>query len=327
VQEAGESEQQEGVVGRGESSSSGETQAGKKIMKDWMKVMNSKEQGRTKLNSNLALRQDVYGSLSSGFHGQQQEGGSISVEWSEEETLKLLEGVELYKDSWSAVTSHVGTKNVRQCLTHFLRLPILDPYLEDQLQKLVDGVVDTERDKEKKREENGRGGSDVNPILTMMTFLSSVVDQDLVGIAMKAVGEEIRERKNNKEADKMQMDESSEKKGEGELWSVVEAEEKEEERKEDGKKIDMEGIVVAASAALGVMQEKAKSMIKKEEMEIEGLVSKIMGEQLKRLEEKLEQFSRLEERQEQERLLLQREKDKLFAEKLEWKRQKLSLAK
>jgi len=43
---------------------------------------------------------------------------------------RLLEGVELYKEDWVKIASHVG-KSQSACLTHFVRLPIEDPFIED----------------------------------------------------------------------------------------------------------------------------------------------------------------------------------------------------
>lgn len=43
----------------------------------------------------------------------------------------LLEALELYKDDWNKVCEHVGSRTQDECILHFLRLPIEDPYLED----------------------------------------------------------------------------------------------------------------------------------------------------------------------------------------------------
>jgi hypothetical protein len=45
-------------------------------------------------------------------------------EWSDQETLLLLEGLEMFGDSWNDIAEHVGSKTVQQCVLHFLRLPI-----------------------------------------------------------------------------------------------------------------------------------------------------------------------------------------------------------
>lgn len=55
----------------------------------------------------------------------------ITRDWTDQETLLLLEALELYKDDWNKVCEHVGTRTQDECILHFLRLPIEDPYLED----------------------------------------------------------------------------------------------------------------------------------------------------------------------------------------------------
>lgn len=51
-------------------------------------------------------------------------------DWTEQETLLLLEALELYRDDWNKVCEHVGSRTQDECVLHFLRLPIEDPYLE-----------------------------------------------------------------------------------------------------------------------------------------------------------------------------------------------------
>ena len=52
-------------------------------------------------------------------------------EWTDQETLLLLEGLEMFKDDWNKVCEHVGSRTQDECILHFLRLPIEDPYLEE----------------------------------------------------------------------------------------------------------------------------------------------------------------------------------------------------
>lgn len=52
-----------------------------------------------------------------------------ATEWSDQEVLLLLEGVEMYEDDWNAIAYHVGTRNRESCIHKFLQLPIEDPYL------------------------------------------------------------------------------------------------------------------------------------------------------------------------------------------------------
>jgi len=55
----------------------------------------------------------------------------MTRDWTEQETLLLLEALEMFKDDWNKVCEHVGTRTQEECILHFLRLPIEDPYLDD----------------------------------------------------------------------------------------------------------------------------------------------------------------------------------------------------
>lgn len=51
--------------------------------------------------------------------------------WTDQETLLLLEAVEIYSDSWNDIAEHVGSKSKAQCIHHFIRLPMEDGLLEN----------------------------------------------------------------------------------------------------------------------------------------------------------------------------------------------------
>ncbi|KAG9440961.1 hypothetical protein H6P81_021126 [Aristolochia fimbriata] len=53
-------------------------------------------------------------------------GGS----WTDQETLLLLEALELYGENWNEIAEHVATKTKTQCMLHFVQMPIEDPFLE-----------------------------------------------------------------------------------------------------------------------------------------------------------------------------------------------------
>lgn len=51
--------------------------------------------------------------------------------WSDQETLLLLEAMEIYNENWNDIADHVGSKSKAQCILHFLRLPMEDGLLEN----------------------------------------------------------------------------------------------------------------------------------------------------------------------------------------------------
>lgn len=51
--------------------------------------------------------------------------------WTDQETLMLLEGLEMYGENWTEISEFVGTKSKAQCISHFIGMPIEDRFLED----------------------------------------------------------------------------------------------------------------------------------------------------------------------------------------------------
>lgn len=103
----------------------------------------------------------------------------MAREWTEQETLLLLEGLEIYRDDWNKICEHVGTRTQDECILHFLRLPIEDPYLEDDggfLGPLAYQPIPF-----------SKSG---NPIMSTVAFLASIVDPRIAASAAKAAMEE-----------------------------------------------------------------------------------------------------------------------------------------
>ncbi|KAL9238196.1 hypothetical protein vseg_012657 [Gypsophila vaccaria] len=51
--------------------------------------------------------------------------------WTDQETLLLLEALELFKENWNEIAEHVATKTKAQCILHFLQMPIEDSFLDE----------------------------------------------------------------------------------------------------------------------------------------------------------------------------------------------------
>lgn len=56
--------------------------------------------------------------------------GLSSGKWTDQETLLLLEALELFKENWSEIAEHVATKTKAQCILHFVQMPIEDSFLD-----------------------------------------------------------------------------------------------------------------------------------------------------------------------------------------------------
>lgn len=56
--------------------------------------------------------------------------GISGGKWTDQETLLLLEALELYKENWNEIAEHVGTKSKAQCILHFVQMPIEDTFVD-----------------------------------------------------------------------------------------------------------------------------------------------------------------------------------------------------
>ncbi|KAI9103259.1 chromatin remodelling factor-like protein [Phlyctochytrium arcticum] len=101
--------------------------------------------------------------------------------WTEQETLLLLEGIELFDEDWNKVSEHVGTRTRDQCVLHFLQLPIEDPYVGAKTGDL--GPLQFHR--------TPFSAAD-NPILSLTAFLASVVEPKVAAAAAKAAIEQLQ---------------------------------------------------------------------------------------------------------------------------------------
>ncbi|XP_026145668.1 SWI/SNF complex subunit SMARCC1b isoform X2 [Carassius auratus] len=123
---------------------------------------------------NFGLRTDIYAKKH-----PKSKGASAGGEWTEQETLLLLEALEMYKDDWNKVSEHVGSRTQDDCILHFLRLPIEDPYLENSEASM--GPLAYQPVPFSQSE---------NPVMSTVAFLASVVDPRVASAAAKAALEE-----------------------------------------------------------------------------------------------------------------------------------------
>ncbi|GLT42774.1 hypothetical protein SLA2020_167580 [Shorea laevis] len=56
--------------------------------------------------------------------------GLSGGKWTDQETLLLLEALELFKENWNEIAEHVATKTKAQCMLHFVQMPIEDAFLD-----------------------------------------------------------------------------------------------------------------------------------------------------------------------------------------------------
>ncbi|KAH7886859.1 SWIRM domain-containing protein [Phlebopus sp. FC_14] len=130
-------------------------------------------------------------------------GHGADNEWSDQEVLLLLEGIEMYDDDWSAIEDHVGTRSAQQCIRKFLALPIEDPYIaaEGDQGPLRWGRIPFEQ-------------AD-NPVMSVVAFLAGVVNPSVASeaakTAMHVLTDTSKETDGEKPTDAKEGDEGHEK--------------------------------------------------------------------------------------------------------------------
>lgn len=110
----------------------------------------------------------------------QAKGAAPGRDWTHQETLLLLEALEMYKDDWNQVADHVGTRTQDECILHFIQLPIQDPYLEETDNGVANSILGPLAYQPIPFSQSG------NPVMSTVAFLASVVDPRIAASAAKA---------------------------------------------------------------------------------------------------------------------------------------------
>lgn len=135
---------------------------------------------KMEIGTDFGLKTDQYDKRNAAL--KKSTAATASRDWTEQETLLLLEGLEMYKDDWNKVCEHVGSRTQDECILHFLRLPIEDPYLEDAAHG--GGALGPLAYQPIPFSNTG------NPIMSTVAFLASVVDPRVAAAAAKSAMEE-----------------------------------------------------------------------------------------------------------------------------------------
>ena len=271
---------------------------------------------------------------STGANGVHQAVGTgADDDWTDQEILLLLEGVELFDDDWSAIEEHVGTRSAQQCIRKFLQLPIEDPYIaaEGNMGPLRFARVPFEQ-------------AD-NPVMSVVAFLAGVINPGVAAEAAKTALHELTD--GDKEAGEKEDGDATA--GEGE-------EKKDEKMEEDGSKevgtanavpategqtdemqvdshaggesavqkaaksIPHSRVVRAADMAIKSAAKAAGALADAEEMQIRTTLASLIKLTLTKLELKTAQFEELEELLEEERKTLESARMALVNERVNLKR-------
>lgn len=273
--------------------------------------------------------------------------------WTDQETLLMLEGLELYDEDWNLVAEHVGTRGREQCILHFLQLPIEDPYLG--------GLTESELGP--LRYHKTPFSETDNPVMSVVAFLASVVNPGVAAAAAQSALKELALAKKKAQAaiekatagSEDQVETDKNKESDTPVEDVKEAANSTESmdvdtadrtKAEDGVAVpkdevasdpltvstedtledtDIAGIPRstlerAAAAALGSAAAKAKTLADYEEREIQRLVTVVVEMQLKKLQLKQQQFEELEAILDAEKNELIKSREQLYLSRLEMKK-------
>ena len=280
----------------------------------------------------VRLDEDVFKHASSG-------AGS---EWTDQESLLLLEGIEMYDDDWSNVSSHVGTRSREQCIAKFLQMPIEDQYL----------TSDKAADLGPLRYTAGINGmpfeQSENPVMSVVTFLANAVGPAVAAAAAQSALGELSQGMKRRRTDKADgADEVVKEEKDGQANGnetgdtddamAIDSEESATSRTNghaDGANgINSEvadagtagpsrlSVERAASIAIGSAAAKAAALAKHEEARLSQIVSRLVAAQVKKVELKLKMFERMEDMLEEEKRKVEIGRQELFREKLGVQRQ------
>lgn len=237
--------------------------------------------GTQNIDAKKAIKKDLASISDNGLKIDQYAKKRVSQhrEWEESETLALLEGIEMFKDDWNKVCEHVGSRTQDECILHFLRLPIEDPYLErHQLNDLNPPLA-----------QPIPFSKTGNPIMSTVAFLASVVDPRVAAAATKAALDEYAK--------------ISDEEGKG---------------PEHESRTNKQNLSTAAACALGAAAVKAKHLAAIEERKIKSLVSVLIDTQLKKLDLKMKHFEELESLIDKERDTIENQRQQLLKDRQEF---------
>ncbi|KAL6215010.1 hypothetical protein ACLB2K_014442 [Fragaria x ananassa] len=250
--------------------------------------------------------------------------------WTDQETLLLLEAMEIYNENWNEIAEHVGTKSKAQCILHFLRLPVEDGLLENiEVPGIPLSSNSSSRDQggfHSTSNGNSAGSclldgssesrfpfaNSGNPVMSLVAFLASSVGPRVAASCAHAALAVLSED-NGLSASGSNLHEGSgghrmnleSRHGQGGNHGITanSVQQKEENSAGQGSwgtneavatPVPAEKVKAAAEAGLAAAAIKAKLFADHEEREIQRLSANIVNHQLKRLELKLKQFAEVE---------------------------------
>jgi SWI/SNF related-matrix-associated actin-dependent regulator of chromatin subfamily C len=196
--------------------------------------------------------------------------------WTDQETMLLLEGLELYGDNWGKVSEHVGGRSELQCIQRLLQLPLEDALLPQagtsgiQLSRVLQTTEDGGAGGGEGAEEDGAVAIDGpipfndagNPVMAQVAFLSSMVGPRVAAAAAQRALEVLAEEDN---------------------------------AGLDGAALPQKRVKAASAAGLAAASVKARLMADAEEREMQRLIIVACESQLQRVQAKLAHLEKIDD--------------------------------
>ena len=257
--------------------------------------------------------------------------------WTEEETLLLLEGLEEFDEDWNRVADHVATKTREQCVMKFLQLEIEDKYIEADLPQGDAATPSAKflRDLDYLSEGRAPLHHADNPILSVVSFLAGLAPANVTEAAVasgRSVGEmkRILQEKINK-APTAPSEKGKEKEGEKASTPATGAS---DVKPEGADTMEIDATLDSTAATkdapsssnplvtlpFALSAARSSALASHEERHITRLVSGSVNLQLQKLQLKLAHFSDFEKLLSAERRDLQRRRQQLFMDRLNFQR-------
>ncbi|KAI9793808.1 MAG: hypothetical protein M1833_000531 [Piccolia ochrophora] len=116
--------------------------------------------------------------------------------WSDQETIKLLEGAELFDDDWKQIAEHVGTRSEEQCILKFLQLPIEDKFVDGEPSDEPNAsrpfdLTQTSTLRDLRRGNVPFSQAD-NPVLSVIAFMAGLSNPSIAAAAASSANDAMR---------------------------------------------------------------------------------------------------------------------------------------
>ena len=248
--------------------------------------------------------------------------------WTETEELLLLEGLEMHDDNWNAISDHVGSRTREECVLKFLQLEIEDKYLEpDPVPNPIDqGVQDL---KQLTYLNGGRVpfSQTDNPVLATMSYLVGLADPATTAAASGKAVEEVRKTMRARLEKSGAAEKGKEKEGtvKPESNTSMDVDTAASPQATDDNAVTVrEGASSSANPTttlpFALSAARAAGLASHEERTLTRLVHTATNLQMEKLELKMKQFSELEAMLSAERRDLERRRQQLFLDRLQFQR-------